>query len=308
MAEDFARVGDIELCHESFGDPSAPPLLLVMGLGGQMIWWPEAFCAALAQRGFHVIRYDNRDPGRSTILSDAPVPSPLALLRRDPRAAAYSLEDMAGDAAGLLDHLGIEAAHVVGVSMGAMIAQTLAISHPTRVLSLASVSSTTGAPRVGRTRWRLYPIFLRRPARSREQYVRAFERTLRAIAARGHEDDPARIRELAGRSYDRAYHPAGATRQLAAIVTAPDRTSQLGTLRVPAVAIHGAEDPLVNVSGGRATAAAIPDARLVVIEGMGHELPPRLWPRLIDAIAENAARAPREAASASGGVAETGAR
>ena len=186
VPEQLARVHGLDLCYETFGDPSAPPLLLVMGLGGQMIWWDEDFCEALAARGFHVIRYDNRDAGRSTILSDAPVPSPLALLRRDPRAAVYSLEDMTDDAAGLLDHLGIEAAHVVGVSMGGMIAQTLAIRHPARVLSLASISSTTGDRGVGRTRWRLYPIFARRPVRDRDAYIAAFERVFRAIASRGY--------------------------------------------------------------------------------------------------------------------------
>ena len=291
MPEQLTHVNGIDLCYETFGDPQRPALLLIMGLGGQMIWWDDEFCQQLADRGFHVIRYDNRDTGRSTIFRDAPVPKPWHLLRRDARAAAYSLEDMADDAAALLDHLGVPAAHVVGISMGGMIAQTLAIRHPDRVLSLASIMSTTGDPGVGRARWRLYPALLRRPPRKRDAYVKNFERMFKLIGSPGYPYDAERVRDLAGRSFDRAYHPAGAARQLAAIVSAPDRTPKLREVRVPSVVIHGTDDKLVSPSGGRATAAAIPDARLVELPGMGHDTPRELWPQIHGAITDNIARA-----------------
>jgi pimeloyl-ACP methyl ester carboxylesterase len=289
--EQFAQVGDVTLCYETFGAPDAPPMLLVMGLGAQMLLWDEAFCEQLAGHGFFVIRFDNRDIGRSTILRDAPVPTVAQLLRRDPRGAAYSLDEMAADAAGLLDHLGIAEAHVVGVSMGGMIAQLLAVNAPERVLSLVSIMSSTGNRRVGRTHPRLYPRLVRRPQFERAAYIEDFLTTYRLIGSRQYPPDPERKRALAARCFDRGHHPAGAARQLAAIVSAPDRTAALGEVRVPATVIHGDADPLVNVSGGRATARAIPDARLVVIPGMGHDMPPALWPQVIEAIVVNAARA-----------------
>jgi pimeloyl-ACP methyl ester carboxylesterase len=298
MSEQLAHVNGLEICYEAFGDPDHPPLLLIMGLGGQMIWWDDEFCQALADRGFHVIRYDNRDTGRSTILRDAPVPKPLELLRRKAGVASYSLEDMAADAAGLLDHLGIVTAHVVGVSMGGMIAQTLAIRHPDRVRSLTSIMSTTGNRGVGRSRWRLYPALLKRPPQDREGYVENFVKTFRAIGSPGFPRDDEHSRDLAGRSFDRSFNPAGAARQLAAIVTAPDRTPMLRDVRAPAVVIHGAADKLVAPSGGRATADAIPGARLVMIPGMGHDMPPGVWPRLLDAIGEVAAAAGEPTAAA----------
>jgi pimeloyl-ACP methyl ester carboxylesterase len=262
-----------------------------MGLGSQMLLWDEAFCEQLADHGFWVIRYDNRDVGRSSILRHARVPTIPQMLRRDPSAAAYSLDDMAADAVGLLDHLGIEAAHVVGVSMGGMLAQLVAINFPERVLSLVSMMSSTGNRRVGRTHPTLYPRFFRRPRFERSAYIEDFVNTYRTIGSRRYPPDPARKRALAARCFDRGYHPAGASRQLMAILTAPDRTAMLGRVRAPTTVIHGDADPLVGISGGRATAQAIPDARLVVIPGMGHDMPPVLWPPIIAAIVENAARA-----------------
>jgi pimeloyl-ACP methyl ester carboxylesterase len=291
MAEEFAPVNGIEVCYERFGEEGRPPLLLIMGLGGQMIWWDDEFCQALADRGFSVVRYDNRDVGRSTIFEDARVPKPLDLLRRNKKAAAYSLEDMADDGVGLLDHLGIDAAHIVGASMGGMIAQTITIRHPRRVLSLTSIMSTTGDPGVGKAKWRLYPALLKPSPTERDAYVKNFTKTFKAIGSPGFPFDAERSRELAGRSFDRSFHPAGSARQLAAIVTAQDRTPLLRELHVPALVIHGADDKLVAPSGGRATADAIPGARLVMVPGMGHDMPPEAWPRMLDAIEEVAARA-----------------
>lgn len=289
--ERFARVGEIDLCYETFGAENNPPLLLVMGLGSQMVLWDDQFCEDLAARGFWVIRFDNRDIGRSTILRDTPVPTTGQLLRRDRRAAAYSLDDMADDAAGLLDRLDVGKAHVVGVSMGGMIAQLIAIRQPERTLSLVSIMSTTGNRRVGRTDVRLYPRLLRRPKFDRRGYVEDFLATFRAIGSKRYPPDPERSRATAERCFDRGVHQDGAARQLAAILAAPDRTPLLKPLHVPATVIHGDADRLVMPSGGRATAAAIPDARLAIVPGMGHDLPPALWAQVIDEIVCNAGRA-----------------
>jgi pimeloyl-ACP methyl ester carboxylesterase len=287
----MAAVGDVQLCYETFGSSDAPALLLIMGLSAQMILWDEEFCQRLAAEGFWVIRFDNRDVGRSTILREAGVPKQWQLLVRDPRCAAYSLDAMAADAVGLLDHLSVGAAHVVGVSMGGMIAQLLAIDHPERVLSLVSIMSSTGHRRVGQPLPRVALRMLRRAPRDRDGYIESHIDTYRLIGSKTIEFDEERRRGRAGRCFDRGIHPSGAARQMAAIVTAPDRTARLGSIRVPTTVIHGDSDPLVNVSGGRATAEAIPDARLVIVRGMGHDLPPVLWPQVIGAITENAARA-----------------
>ena len=289
--EQFAQIGDVELCYETFGSDRDPALLLVMGLGAQMILWDEKFCEQLASHGFFVIRFDNRDVGRSTILREAPVPKPIQLFVRDKRAAAYSLDEMAADAVGLLDHLQIAAAHIVGISMGGMIAQLIALNAPDRVLSLVSIMSTTGHRRVGNASPRLWPRLMRRPQFEREAYIEDFLLGYRMIGSRRYPPDPDRKRGQGGRCFDRGIHPAGAARQLAAILAAPDRTERLRQLGTPTTVIHGDADPLVNVSGGRATARAIPGARLVVIPGMGHDMPPVLWPQIIEAIVENAARA-----------------
>jgi pimeloyl-ACP methyl ester carboxylesterase len=285
----FARVGALKLCYETFGDAGAPPLLLVMGLGSQMLLWDETFCEELAARGFRVIRFDNRDVGRSTILRDAHVPSRWQLALRHPSGAAYTLESMADDAVALLDELGITAAHVVGASMGGMIAQLVAIRHPDRVLSLVSIMSTTGNRRVGRPNPRVALRMLRPAARTREAYIDDHVETYRVIGSPPPVDfEEEHKRERAGRLFDRGVHAAGAARQMAAIVNAKDRTTQLRQIRAPTTVIHGDKDPLVNVSGGRATAKAIPGAELVVLPGMGHDLPRELWPQVIDAIVRTA--------------------
>lgn len=282
--EQLADLGEIELAYETFGDRSNPVMLLIMGLGAQMIYWPLELCEMLAERGFFVIRFDNRDAGRSTILS-AEAPS-IPALASGRAVAPYGLEDMAADAIGLLDHLGIERAHIVGSSLGGMIAQRVAIDHPQRVLSLASIMSTTGDRAVGHPTEAAYKVLTTPPPSDREGYVEA---TVAARSVIGTQPpDTERSRTLAERAYDRGYHPAGTARQFAAIAVAPDRTPELARLQVPAVVIHGSEDPLITVSGGKATAAAIPDAELVVIDGMGHDLPPVAHKRIANALVANA--------------------
>jgi pimeloyl-ACP methyl ester carboxylesterase len=289
MAEERARANGIEIVYETLGDPSDPPLLLVMGLGMHLIHWDRELCEALAGRGFRVIRFDNRDAGRSTQI-DAPVPNlvrGMAGLRID---APYLLDDMADDAFALLDHLGIEAAHVAGVSMGGMIAQTMAIRSPERVLSLTSIMSTTGERRAGRPKLRVWGVLTRRAPKGKDAYVEYFLRVFRMIGSKDFPFDEDRIREEAAATYERGHHPAGTGRQLAAILASGDRTERLRELRIPTTVFHGHKDPLIPFRGGRATARAIPGARLVAIPGLGHDLPREVWPKLIDAIAETAAR------------------
>lgn len=290
VRERLAAANGIEIAYDELGDPDGEPLLLVMGLGMQLIHWDPRLCALLGERGFRVIRFDNRDAGHSTKIRGAPVPGVPDILLRRGRRAAYTLEDMADDAVGLLDHLGIGAAHMVGASLGGMIAQTLAISHPDRVLSLASVMSTTGNPFVGRPRPATVRVLLRRMPADRDRYIDEFVRLARVIGSPAYPTDEATLRQVASASYDRCYYPAGTGRQLLAMFASGDRTPALRRLRVPTVVIHGREDPLVGLSGGKATARAIPGSRLVVIPGMGHSLPPQVWPRIVEAVAENAAR------------------
>lgn len=287
MAEQVTEVGGIELCHEAFGDAGGRPLLLVMGLGAPMIWWDEEFCELLAAQGFHVIRFDNRDAGRSSRMRGRANLAQAYLLH----SAPYSLADMAADAAGLLDALGIPAAHVAGASMGGMIAQTLAIRHPARVLSLTSIMSSTGGRLVGRPSGRAMSILLGAPPRNRADYVEMLVRTFRLIGSPGYPFDEARMRDRAERTFDRGVHPGGTLRQLAAIMAERDRAPRLRKVRTPALVIHGARDPLVHVSGGRATARAIPGADLDVVPGMGHDLPRAVWPRIVRGIARIADRA-----------------
>jgi pimeloyl-ACP methyl ester carboxylesterase len=295
MPEQICRVSDeIELCYESFGDPADPPLLLVMGLATQMIAWHEDFCEELAGRGFHVVRFDNRDTGRSTHIDAAP-PNVRQILMRSRKAASYRLADMAGDAAGLLRQLDLAPAHVVGASMGGMIAQTLAARHPESVRSLVSIMSTTGNRRVGQPALKLYPIFVRRPMKTREAVIERTVKVFKAIGSRGLPQDLDAIRELAGRSYDRDHDPNGPGRQLAAITASGDRTEEIRKISVPTLVIHGCDDLLVRPSGGKATAEAIEGAETLMIDGMGHDLPRAAWPRILDGIERNAARAERAA-------------
>jgi pimeloyl-ACP methyl ester carboxylesterase len=289
MAESFCRVGDIEICYETFGDPGDPAMLLIMGLGTQMVAYHDEFCQQLAQRGFFVIRHDNRDIGRSTHLDDAPTPSLVQLAKRD-RNAPYTLADMAGDSVGVLDCLGIEKAHVVGTSMGGMIAQTIAIRHPERTLSLVSIMSNTGSFWNGQPALTMYAVLLKPSPREREGFIQNAVEMFTKIGGSGYEPDVEDLRHIATLSYDRGHDARGSQRQLWAIVADRDRARALHELNVPATVIHGAEDRLVRPSGGRGTAKAIPGARLVMIPGMGHGLPRGAWPTIIDAIAGTATR------------------
>ncbi|HEV2982131.1 MAG TPA: alpha/beta hydrolase [Solirubrobacteraceae bacterium] len=290
MAEQFCdEGGGITLCFEEFGERTDPTALLIMGLGTQMVAWPDEFCTQLAQRGLHVVRFDNRDVGRSTHI-DGAVPTLAQIVRRSRRAARYTLTDMAQDASGLLRELDLAPAHVIGASMGGMIAQMLAAQHPEQVSSLISIMSSTGNRFSGQPALRIYPLFLRRPPAGRDAYISHYERLFDAIGSRL-EREPGDIRAIAAASYDRDRDPRGTPRQLAAIIASGDRTSELHRISAPTLVIHGTADPLVAVSGGRATARAIPGAQLMLVAGMGHDLPRVLWPRLLDAICEHIVRA-----------------
>jgi pimeloyl-ACP methyl ester carboxylesterase len=299
MPEALCTVGDVEICYETFGDPADPAMLLIMGLGTQMLAWHEDFCEQLASRGFFVIRHDNRDIGRSSHLRHLGTPPLWKIVRRD-RHPAYSLADMAADSVGVLDHLGIRRAHVVGASMGGMIAQTIAIRFPHRVLSLVSIMSNTGSFWTGQPAMGMYALLLKPAPSDRDAYIRHGVELFTKIGGSGYAPDIEDLRDIAARSFDRGRDADGPLRQLHAIVADRNREAQLRRLRVPTTVIHGAEDKLVRPSGGRATAKAIPGARLVEIAGMGHGLPRGAWPTIIDAIVENAGRAAAEPTPARG--------
>ena len=285
----FAPVGrEVELCYQTFGTPDDEPLLLVMGLGGPMTWWDPELCRLLADRGFHVIRFDNRDSGRSSRGVGRVTRATLVRAAAGRRVRApYSLADMADDAFGLLDHLGLESAHVCGVSMGGMIAQTMAIAHPERVRSLTSIMSTTGKRTVGWQHPSLLPNLLARRA-GREGYIETSVRTWRIIGSPGYPTTEERIRARAGETFDRGVTASGTLRQMMAILTQPNRSPKLRALKMPTLVVHGLADKMVHVSGGRATAAAIHGAELLLIDGMGHDLPPALFETFADGIRRTA--------------------
>jgi pimeloyl-ACP methyl ester carboxylesterase len=289
----MAEGNGIEICYDTFGDPGDPTVLLVMGLGCQLIHWEPGLCGLIAARGFHVVRYDNRDMGGSTRF-DQPVDIFDVLQARgagQTPTVPYLLSDMAADAVALLDHLAVDRAHVFGVSMGGMIAQTIAIEHPERVRTLTSVMSTTGDGDVGAPTADAMGALLRPPPQTCEEYQDA---TVANAALWGSPGlyDVEDIRRLHKDAWDRGYDPAGTARQLAAILASGSRSAGLATLDIPTLVIHGTTDNLIQPSGGERTAEVVPDAKLLMIEGMGHDLPRSLWPRLVDAFAAHAAERP----------------
>ena len=289
-----AHANGVELEYETVGDPAGRPLLLVQGLGAQLISVEDGLCEELAARGFLVIRYDNRDAGLSTWFDDARPVNLAAVWGGDHSSLAYTLEDMTDDAAGVLDAAGVAAAHLAGISLGGMIAQLLATRHPARVRSLASIMSTTGDRAVGQPSGDAATVLVSPMPAERERFIeRAVANTKAISLGTAHPFDEEAVRRGAARNYDRAYHPKGTGRQFAAILAAGDRTGALGGVGVPTLVVHGQEDQVIGVSGGEATAAAIPGARLLRVAGLGHELPPGFWPTLAGALVENADRADR---------------
>jgi pimeloyl-ACP methyl ester carboxylesterase len=281
----------VAIAYETFGERDRPPVLLVMGIGTQMIGWHDDFCQALSL-GRYVIRFDNRDVGESTWLEGTV--DLEACAAGDTSSAVYTLEDMADDAAALLDALGLASAHVVGASLGGMVAQTLAIRHPGRLRSLTSIMSTTGEPGLAQPTEAAAAMLLSPPARSRDEAMERAVASSRVIGSPGFPRDEAELRRRAARAWDRGVNPAGFARQLGAVYASGDRTPALGLVTAPTLVVHGEEDPLIPVSGGRATAAAIPAAELWTVAGMGHDLPRSLWPELIariGALADAADRA-----------------
>jgi pimeloyl-ACP methyl ester carboxylesterase len=285
--ERIAKANGLELCYQSFGSETDPPLLLIMGLGAQMIVWDDLFCEALAARGYWVTRFDNRDVGRSTKI-DARPPDLMKLMfggrPAEPIAAPYLLKDMAADAIGLLNVLGARDAHIVGASMGGMIAQELAIHWPHCVKSLTSIMSTTGDPGLPPPRPEAFSFFMAPPPRTAEEYIEANVKTWRFLRNGEFPEEEARDRARAMRAAARGFEPEGGARQMVAVVASGSRKPALHSVKAPTLVLHGADDPLVPLAGGEDTARSIPGAKLVVIDRMGHTLPRAVWPRVLDEI------------------------
>jgi pimeloyl-ACP methyl ester carboxylesterase len=296
----LARANGIDLCYEIFGDANAEPLLLIMGLGAQMIVWDDEFCQKLAARGFRVIRFDNRDIGQSSHLTGGKRLTPLELLKlrflRIPVSATYKLIDMAKDTVALMEVLGLKSAHLVGASMGGMIAQEIAISFPQHVRSLTSIMSTTGNPRLPPPSREAATMLMAPPPRTKDEYLVRYAQTWKVLRAGHFPEDEALDRERAELTFARGLNPAGVGRQLRAVLASGSRKERLHRVTAPTLVIHGTVDPLVRPEGGKDTAASIPNAKLLMIEGMGHALPIRFWGEVIDAIDEHAHRAAAKAA------------
>jgi pimeloyl-ACP methyl ester carboxylesterase len=286
------KVNGIEIVYDTFGETSAPPMLLIMGLGEQMISWDDGFCKLLAAQGYWVIRFDNRDVGLSTRLDEVGVPNIFALMRAPVQGEAvqvpYKLRDMADDTVGLLDALGIEAAHVVGISLGGMIAQEIAIHYPGRIRTLTSMLSSTGHPELPPPKPEAQAVLVTPYPTDREGYLEYALKTWRLLSGPGFPIDEDRIKERAGRCFDRGLNLAGTVRQLAAVLASGSRREALESVAIPTLVIHGDADPLVPVECGMDTANSIPGAELMIIEGMGHDLPVAVAPRIIKAIARHA--------------------
>ncbi|MFX1388262.1 MAG: alpha/beta fold hydrolase [Promethearchaeota archaeon] len=290
-----AKANNIEIEYETFGDPSSKPLLLIMGLGAQMINWDEELCKRLVERGFYVIRFDNRDVGLSTKFEEAGEPDLMKLYisaqKGEKIEATYTLEDMADDAVGLLTALNIDKAHICGASMGGMIAQVIAYRHPSRILSLISIMSTTGDPDLPRPTPEAMQVLIKPLPIGREAIIEEGVNRMRVVHGTGIPFDEERAHRFAIASYDRSNYRPGYSRQLAAILATGNRKQALKSIVIPTIVIHGEVDPLVPVEGGKDTAEAIPGADLLIIEGMGHSLPPQVWPQVLDAITNNAVKA-----------------
>ena len=284
-----AKANNIRIEYETFGDPSSPAILLIAGLSAQLIYWDEEFCKRLAQAGLYVIRFDNRDAGLSTKLDAAGVPDMSDILRklmsRQKVTPPYTIEDMAADAVGLLDALNIEKAHICGMSMGGMIAQSLAIHYPQRVLSLTSIYSTTGNPQLPQPKPEVMSLLLTPPPRDRDLFIQFELDLFRALTGPRFGFDEKWIRETMGKAYDRSYYPQGTGRQLVAVMTQSNRKAELQNLKVPTLIIHGDSDPLVSVEAAQDAADAVPGAELIILEGMGHDLPHGpAWTQIADHI------------------------
>ncbi len=296
----IARANGIDLCYEIFGDADAEPMMLIMGLGAQMIHWDDDFCRQMAARGFRVIRFDNRDIGKSGKLTGGARLTPIELLKlrilKIPVAAPYKLYDMAQDVIGLMDVLKIRSAHIVGASMGGMIAQEIAISFSERVRSLTSIMSTTGNPKVPQPTREATAVLMAPPVTTRDEYIVRYAQTWKVLRAGSFPEEEALDRARAERTFERGLNPAGVGRQLRAILASGSRKARLASVKAPTLVIHGTVDPLVRPEGGRDTAASIPGAKLLMIEGMGHALPIRMWPEIIDAIDKHAHAASAKAA------------
>jgi pimeloyl-ACP methyl ester carboxylesterase len=288
----LARTNGIELCYEIFGDAEAEPMLLIMGLGAQMIHWDDDFCRQLAARGFRVIRFDNRDIGKSSRLSGGKRLTAVELLKlkflKIPVAAPYKLSDMAQDVIGLMDTLRIKSAHLVGASMGGMIAQEIAITFPERVRSLISIMSTTGNPKIPPPTREATAVLMAPPPATEEEYYARFAHTWKVLRVGSFPEDEALDRSRAERTFARGLNPAGVGRQLRAILASGSRKERLRSVKAPTLVIHGTVDPLVRPEGGKDTAASIPGAKLLMVKGMGHALPIPMWPQIIDAIDKHA--------------------
>ena len=289
---DTIDANGIRICYESFGNPAGPPLLLIMGLAAQMVVWDDDFCMLLASKGYRVIRFDNRDVGEATRLDGAPAPTMTEIFSAPytgkPLPASYTLQDLARDTTGLMDALGIQSAHVVGLSMGGMIAQELAINFPDRVRTLTSIMSSTGDPSLPQATPPALAVLARDIPRERSGYVENYVSAWRVLNGDQLPFDAERTAFTAGRSFDRGINPPGVSRQMLAIIASGNRTAKLANVELPALVIHGTNDQLVPVEAGHATARAIPGAKLELVEGMGHTLPRPAWPQIVNAIAEHA--------------------
>ncbi len=298
--ERLVRANGIDICYDAFGDANAEPILLIMGLGAQMVLWDDLFCVELAARGFRVIRFDNRDIGRSSKFSGGKRITPLELIKlrffNVPVSAPYRLHDMARDTVALMDALSIPSAHVVGASMGGMIAQEIAISFPQRLRSLTSIMSTTGNPKTPPPTREAAMLLMRPTPRTKEEFFARFTQTWKFLRVGSFPLDEARDLIRAERIYERGLHYDGSARQLRAILASGSRKQRLQTVTAPTLVIHGTVDPLVHPFGSKDTAASIPGARLMMVDGMGHALPVEMWPEVIDAIAAHAHGAAKQAA------------